>query len=177
MSKWDKVRLGDVCEGVSSGLAQKDLIDNEGEYPVYGASGLIKFIDFFVHDSEYVAVVKDGAGVGRTTIHPAKSSVIGTMQALIPNEMIDTRFLYYVVSEMNLARYFSGATIPHIYFRDYKNEWFSLPPRALQVRIANILDDTNRLINNRKKQIEKMDLLVKSREVGQGLFDDCKVAT
>ena len=34
-------------------------------------------------------------------------------------------YLCYVVRYMHLEKYFSGATIPHIYFRDYKNEVFN----------------------------------------------------
>ena len=165
MSEWEKVRLGDVCDGISSNIAQKDLADNEGEYPIYGASGLIKHVDYFVHDQEYVAVVKDGAGVGRTTIHPAKSSVIGTMQALIPKIMMDTRYLYYAVSEMNLAKYYSGSTIPHIYFRDYKEELFLLPPMKTQKRIVTILDKICNLIKKQEIQVKMLELLVKSRFV------------
>ena len=165
MSEWEKVRLGDVCDGISSNIAQKDLADNEGEYPIYGASGLIKHVDFFVHDQEYVAVVKDGAGVGRTTIHPAKSSVIGTMQALIPKIMMDTRYLYYAVSKMNLAKYYSGSTIPHIYFRDYKEELFLLPPMKTQKRIVTILDKICNFIKKQEIQVKMLELLVKSRFV------------
>ena len=32
----------------------------------------------------------------------------------------------YVVKYMHLEKYFSGATIPHIYFRDYKTEEFKV---------------------------------------------------
>lgn len=97
-----------------------------GDYPVFGASGYLGNVNFYHQDKPYVAVVKDGAGIGRTTMHPANSSVIGTMQYLLPKENILPEYLYYVVSYMNLSKYYSGATIPHIYFKDYKNEKFSL---------------------------------------------------
>ena len=61
-----KVKLGDICTKQSSAYAQKDLNDLEGEYPIYGASGFIKKINIYHQDKEYVAVVKDGAGIGRT---------------------------------------------------------------------------------------------------------------
>ena len=81
-----KVKLGDICTKQSSAYAQKDLNDLEGEYPIYGASGFIKKINIYHQDKDYVAVVKDGAGIGRTMYLPAKSSVIGTLQYLIPKE-------------------------------------------------------------------------------------------
>lgn len=74
-----KVKLGDVCEKGSSNIKQSDITGKMGEYPIYGASGYLGNVDFYQQESAYVAVVKDGAGIGRTYLHPAKSSVIGTM--------------------------------------------------------------------------------------------------
>lgn len=163
MGKWEMVRLGDVCEGKSSNIAQKDLEQNEGDYPIFGASGLIKHVDFYRHDFEYIAVVKDGAGVGRTTLCPPKSSIIGTMQAILPKPSVNSRYLYYAISGMNLASYYTGATIPHIYFKDYSKEMLTLPPLPVQQQIADVLDRASALIEKRKAQIEKLDLLVKSQ--------------
>ena len=39
-------KLGDVCSKATSNIAQKDLDGRHGEYPIYGASGLIKAVDF-----------------------------------------------------------------------------------------------------------------------------------
>lgn len=166
MGKWELVKLvklGDVCEGKSSNIAQKDLVGNEGLYPIYGASGLIKNVDFYKYEQEYIAVIKDGAGIGRTIMCEAKSSVIGTMQALIPNESIDYRYMFYAVSRMGLSKYYTGATIPHIYFKDYKDEKILLPPVDIQKKITAALDTANALIEKRKEQIEKLDLLIKSQ--------------
>lgn len=33
-------------------------------------------------------------------------------------------YLYYAVKNMKLAKYYTGATIPHIYYKDYKKETF-----------------------------------------------------
>ena len=170
MSKWEMVRLGDVCTGTITNIAQKDLAENNGDYPIYGASGLIKFVNFYFQDNSYLAVVKDGAGVGRVSRMPAKSSIIGTMQYILPNKNVDVNYLYYTMVRMNLARFYSGATIPHIYFKDYKKEYISLPPLPIQQKIADILDYISNLIDRRKEQIKKFDLLVKSRFVG--MFGD-----
>ncbi|MBQ3425655.1 MAG: restriction endonuclease subunit S [Clostridia bacterium] len=161
----EKVRLGDVCEKGSSNIAQKDLEGNEGKYPIYGASGLIKYVDFYKQDKEYIAIVKDGAGVGRTMILPAYSSVIGTMQYIFPKNNIDISFLYYAITHMGLGKYFSGATIPHIYFKDYQKEKFNIYEIEEQKKIAYVLDKITELIDKRKQQLEKLDELVKSRFV------------
>lgn len=167
-----RVKLEDVCEKGSSNIKQSDVENSNGDYPVFGASGYLGNVNFYHQDKPYVAVVKDGAGIGRTTMHPANSSVIGTMQYLLPKENILPEYLYYVVSYMNLSKYYSGATIPHIYFKDYKNEKFSLDCLDKQRQIVMTLDKVQSIIDKRKKQLKKLDELVKSRFVE--MFGDCK---
>ncbi|MBE5838364.1 restriction endonuclease subunit S [Butyrivibrio sp.] len=165
-----RVKLEDVCERGSSNLKQSDIIDATGDYPIYGASGYIGNVDFYHQDKPYVAVVKDGAGIGRTTLHPAKSSVIGTMQYLLPKENVLPEYLCYVVRYMHLEKYFTGATIPHIYFKDYKNEQFNLDSLERQAEIVDILGKCERVIVSREDELQKLDELIKARFVE--LFGD-----
>ena len=168
----NRVTLGDVCKKASSNIAQKDLNGNEGEYPIYGASGYIKTVDFYHQEEPYIAIVKDGAGIGRTMLLPAKSSVIGTMQYILLKEdkNVDLDYLYYAIVHMNLGKYFSGATIPHIYFKDYQKEPLNLPDMHEQQQIASIFKKIDALISGRKEQIEHLDELVKPRFIE--LFGD-----
>lgn len=159
------IQLGDICTKSSSNIAQKDLENCEGAYPIYGASGLIKYVDFYQQENPYVAVVKDGAGIGRVMQLPAKSSVIGTMQYIIPNEGINAHYLAYAMEHMNLAKYYTGATIPHIYFKDYCKERLQAHNLDEQCHIALVLDKVSALSSLRKQQLAKLDELVKSRFV------------
>ena len=170
-----RVKLEDVCERGSSNLKQSDIIDATGDYPIYGASGYIGNIDFYHQDKPYVAVVKDGAGIGRTTLHPAKSSVIGTMQYLLPKENVLPEYLCYVVRYMHLEKYFTGATIPHIYFKDYKNEQFNLDSLERQAEIVDILGKCERVIASREDELQQLDELIKARFIE--LFGDLEKNT
>lgn len=158
-----KVKLEDVCERGSSSIKQSDIIELTGEYPIFGAAGYIGNIDFYQQEKPYVAVVKDGAGIGRTTLHPAKSSVIGTMQYLLPKENVLPEYLYYVVRYMHLEKYFTGATIPHIYFKDYKNEQFNLDSLDEQKQIVIILGKCEKIISDRQSELAELDKLIKAR--------------
>ena len=164
------LRLQDICAKGSSSIAQKDLENREGIYPIYGASGFIKNVDFYQQENPYVAVVKDGAGVGRVMCLPGKSSVIGTMQYIIPNDGINVSYLAYALEHMNLAKYYLGAAIPHIYFKDYCNEELPAHTAEEQNDIAISLDKVTQLIALRKEQLVKLDQLVKSRFIE--LFGD-----
>lgn len=158
-------RLGDVCKKGTSNIAQKDLEGHSGIYPIYGASGFITNVDFYQQENSYIAVVKDGAGIGRIMKLPAKSSVIGTMQYIIPNDTVDISYLAYAMEHMNLSKYFTGATIPHIYFKDYQKEELPLPSLDEQRKIAAVLDKVSDLIAKRRQQLDKLDELIKARFV------------
>ena len=160
-----RVKLEDVCERGSSNLRQSDVDGKTGDYPIYGAAGCIGNVDFFHQEKPYVAVVKDGAGIGRTTLLPAKSSVIGTMQYLLPKDNVLPEYLCYVIRHMHLEKYFSGATIPHIYFRDYKNEEFSLDSLDRQAEIIDILSRIERVIISRQQELSSLDNIIKARFV------------
>ena len=170
-----KLTLGDVCKKESSNIAQKDIMECEGEYPIYGAGGFIKNVNFYQQELPYIAVVKDGAGIGRTMLLPAYSSVIGTMQYILPvdYESIDLQYLYYAIVHMDLGKYFSGATIPHIYFKDYKKEKLFLPEICEQQRISRLLQQVDLMIEKQNNQVELMDKLVQSRFVE--MFGDTKI--
>ena len=159
----NKISLENIAEKGSSSLMQKDLKLGSGDYPIYGASGLLGYVDFYHQENESIGIVKDGAGVGRVFLLPAKASCIGTMQYIIPKAGVDAHFLFYALENMNLSRYNTGATIPHIYFRDYKGE--KIPEYRLdeQKKIAKTLDKLRGNIEKRKKQLQKFDDLVKSQ--------------
>ena len=165
-----RVTLEYVCEKGASNLKQSDVVSMTGEYPIYGAAGYLGNVDFYHQEKPYVAIVKDGAGIGRTTLHPAKSSVIGTMQYLLPKDNVLPEYLYYVVRHMHLEKYFTGATIPHIYFRDYKNEKFNLDSLDKQAEIVEILGKAELIVLKRRQQLAELDKLIKARFVE--LFGD-----
>ena len=160
-----RVKLEDVCERGSSNIKQSDIIKMSGNYPIYGASGLAGKVNFYHQEQPYVAVVKDGAGIGRTTLNPAKSSVIGTMQYLIPKKNVLPEYLFYAVSYMHLEKYYTGATIPHIYFKDYKNEEFNLDNIEKQLEIIDVLGRCKKVIEARKQELVELDSLTKARFV------------
>lgn len=157
------VELKDLCQKASSNIAQKDLDGHTGEYPIYGASGLIGYVDFYKQEKPYIAVVKDGAGIGRVMNLPAKSSVIGTMQYILPNDDVDVQYLSFAMENMKLAKYFSGATIPHIYFKDYCTEKLPKYSEEEQKQISTVLSRATGLISLRKQQLAKLDELVKAK--------------
>ena len=163
-------KLSECCQKASSNIKQSDLENCNGIHPIFGASGFIKNVDFYAQEKPYIAVVKDGAGVGRVMKLPAYTSVIGTLQYIIPNDDIDVDYLAYAMEHMNLSKYYMGAAIPHIYFKDYGKEELKVHDTNKQKEIVCVLNKVNTLIANRKTQLTKFDELVKARFVE--LFGD-----
>jgi len=152
---WEMKTLDDACERGSSNVSQNQLTNEVGDYPIFGASGLIKNVSFYHQDKPYLSIVKDGSGVGRVTKMEAYTSVIGTLQYIIPKEGIDLDYLYYSLISVDFKKYVAGAAIPHIYFKDYKSEPFLWMPLSEQQQIVSILDEAFAAIDQAKENVQR----------------------
>ncbi len=163
---WKSNTIGDVCKKGSSNVSQNKIKNNSGKYPIYGAKGLIKNVDFYHQDKSYISIIKDGSGIGKVNIRKAKTSVIGTLQYILPNEDINVKFLYYFILGINFKKYSKGAAIPHIYFKDYKNEELIVPPLPVQKQIVAKLDQcfesTKSLESKYQQELNYLEELKKS---------------
>lgn len=144
------LRIKDICDKGSSNLKQKDVENQNGKYPVFGASGLIGNIDTYHQNKDYIAIVKDGSGIGRVSFMPAFSSVIGTLQYILPKEGFNIKYISYCLQSLDLAHYKQGAAIPHIYFRDYGE---------YEVNVEENPDDQQRIVYFLDSSFEKIEAI------------------
>ena len=159
---WEIKKIKDICDKASSNIAQNKITELNGDYPVFGASGFVQNVDFYHRDTDYIGVVKDGSGVGRVNVYPAYSSLLGTLQYILPKEGYALNYVAYALKSLNLAEYASGAAIPHIYFKDYGEETISVPPREEQERIVAELDCLSGVIERKREQLRELDALAQS---------------
>ena len=159
---WEIKRVKELCDKASSNIAQKEIVGKTGDYPVYGASGYVQNIDFFHRDKPYIGVVKDGSGVGRVNTYPAKTSLLGTLQYIIPKEGYLLGYVAYLLKSLNLAKFATGAAIPHIYFKEYGECKVSVPPVQEQEKIVAELDCLTGIIEKKKQQLKELDNLAQS---------------
>lgn len=150
--KWQEMRLGDIIFATTSNLTLQN-IDDKGEFPVFGANGLIGYINFYHKENECLGVVKDGAGVGRTYFLPKKSSALNTLQYIETNQA-DIKFVYYLFLNIKWTNWIKGSTIPHIFFNDYKNLIIKLPTLAEQKKIAQVLSVCDKEIELLKSKFQ-----------------------
>lgn len=159
---WEYKQLGDICDKGSSNLMQKNLEIIDDGFEVFGASGCLGKIDFYQQEAPYVGIVKDGSGVGRCNLYPAKSSLLGTMQYILAKNCVTNEFLCYLIQSLNLSKYVNGAAIPHIYFRDYKKEIVPVPPLEEQTKIVAELNKINETIEDCRELLRNLDALSQS---------------
>ena len=151
-----ELRIKDICDKGSSNLKQKDVEGKKGKYPVYGASGIISYIDSYHQEENYISIVKDGSGIGRVTFMPPQSSVIGTMQYILPKEGFNINYIGYCLQSLDLSKYKQGAAIPHIYFRDYGERLVKVTEDLNeQQSIVDYLDSAFAKIDAMKANAEK----------------------
>ena len=155
MPAWEYCTLEVAVKKASSNLSLNKIANEEGEYPVFGAKGFVTNISFFHQEEEYLAIIKDGAGIGRVSKYPSKSSILATMQYLVPNEAFDIDFIRYFLMGVDFQEYRTGSTIPHIYFKDYKS--LMLPDISIpeQQSIVAILDQAFADIEKARANAEK----------------------
>ena len=170
-----KVKLSEVSSGFTKNIAQKDLDNNNGCYPIYGASGYIKNINFYISDKPYIGIVKDGSGVGRVNIYPAYSSLLGTMQYVVPNDNMDIAYLMYALRYMKLGSLYSGAAIPHIYYKNYQRNELNYREKNEQKSISTQLTQIENAILVCNAKIIALDELVKSRFIE--MFGDIRISS
>lgn len=159
---WTYKKVKEVCDKASSNIVLNKIEENNGDYALYGASGFVKGIDFFHQQEPYIGIVKDGSGVGRVDVYPAKSSLVGTMQYILPKKDCSLKFLSYALRGLKLSRFVSGAAIPHIYFRDYGECLIPVPPLETQSQIVAELDLLQALIDKQQAQLKEYDTLAQS---------------
>ena len=151
---WEQRKLNEICNYHSSSLTAKDSC-TDGEYDLFDVNSLIGKTSSSCIDENYITIIKDGAGVGRTRLLPKNTMFLGTMGALTPKG-IDLNFLFQIVSKAELGRFCTGSTIPHIYFRDYGENLFFVPSNREQKPIGDYFSKLDNLITLHQSKCDKL---------------------
>ena len=132
------VLLAECLKCSSSTLQESDVCEN-GTYPVYGANGIIGYLDGYSTEDEAVHFIKDGSGVGTVYYVTGKCSATGTLNTLQAKDGYLLQYLYYMLKVFNFEPYKTGMAIPHIYFKDYGKAKIYCPTYELQNKYADLL--------------------------------------
>ena len=132
------VRLTECLECKSSTLQESEVCE-QGTYPVYGANGIVGYLDNYSTEGEAVYIIKDGSGVGTVSYVTGKCSATGTLNTLQAKEGYSLQYFYYLLKVFNFEPYKTGMAIPHIYFKDYGKAKVFCPSYTEQLQYARLL--------------------------------------
>ena len=101
------------CLECTSSTLQESEVSDLGPYPVYGANGIVGFLDSYNTPDEAIYIVKDGSGVGSVAYVKGKCSATGTLNILTAKQDYSLQFLYYMLKVFNFEPYKTGMAIPN----------------------------------------------------------------
>ena len=127
------------CLQCSSSTLQEIDVKEVGAYPVYGANGVVGYLDTYTTADEAIYIIKDGSGVGSVSYVKGKCSATGTLNILQAKDGFSLGYLYFMLQVFSFEPYKTGMAIPHIYFKDYGKAKIFCPSYELQIKYADML--------------------------------------
>ena len=177
---WENVRLGDLCQVQSgSGFPVIEQGKDIELYPFIKVSDMnLPGNEIYINNwnnavSEItlqklhaksappgtVIFPKIGAAIAtnKKRILTIPSAYDNNVMGLIPNERIDSKFLYYFLLALNLSDWASESALPSMRQSTIENSEIPLPSLEAQKRIVEEIDETQRLVDANKQLIERME--------------------
>ena len=151
------VQLSECLECNSSTLQESDVYEN-GTYPVYGANGIVGYLDNYNTENEAIYIIKDGSGVGTVSYVTGKCSTTGTLNTLQAKEGYSLQYLYYILKVFNFEPYKTGMAIPHIYFKDYGKAKIFCPSYTKQLQYARLLSAIDDKVSTEQNSLASLSL-------------------
>ena len=148
------VTLEDIAENCDS--MRKPVTSGKreaGEYPYYGASGIVDYVKDYIFDGDYLLVSEDGANLlARST--PIAFSISGKNWVnnhahVLKFDCYETRrFVEFYLNSIDLAPYISGGAQPKLNQKNLNRIEIPLPSQERQKYIVDILDRFDAICND-----------------------------
>ena len=148
------VTLEDIAENCDS--MRKPVTSGKreaGEYPYYGASGIVDHVKDYIFDGDYLLVSEDGANLlARST--PIAFSISGKNWVnnhahVLKFDRYETRrFVEFYLNSIDLAPYISGGAQPKLNQKNLNRIEIPLPSQERQKYIVDILDRFDAICND-----------------------------
>ena len=105
MPEYKQYELGNICTRLSSGKSiPASQIFSKGLFPVYGGNGLRGYTDRSNFKGECAIIGRQGAFCGNVRLFCGEAYMTEHAVIVCANEDHSTRYLAYLLSQMNLGR-------------------------------------------------------------------------
>lgn len=155
---WEIKKLGDVCELYQpKTISSKEMVD-DGEYPVFGANGIIGKYDKYNHEEPQLLITCRGATCGSVNISEPKSWINGNAMVVRPiDNSLNLKFIEYLFrGGIDISKTITGAAQPQITRQTLSPVLISYPKSLPeQQRIVSILDEAFAAIAKTKANAEQ----------------------
>jgi type I restriction enzyme S subunit len=155
---WEVKKLGDVCELYQpKTISSKEMVE-EGDYPVFGANGIIGKYDKYNHEEPQLLITCRGATCGSINISEPKSWINGNAMVVRPKDnSLNLKFIEYLfLGGIDISKTITGAAQPQITRQTLSPVLISYPKSLPeQQRIVAILDEAFAAIAKAKENAEQ----------------------
>lgn len=142
--EWKEDVLGNVLE-VKYGKDHKKLAD--GQYPVYGSGGLMRYVDSKLYDGPSILIPRKGTLNNIMFVESPFWTVDTMFWSIINTDKVDPKFLFYSICKRDFASMNVGSAVPSMTVNILNDIQISYPKNIEdQRRIASILSSLDRKI-------------------------------
>jgi type I restriction enzyme S subunit len=158
---WEIKKLGEVVEvldNLRKPITKRDRI--EGEYPYFGATGILSYVHNYIFSEKLVLIGEDGAkwlsGDNTSFIAEGKYWVNNHAHVIRPiRKLIMDEWIVYFLNFSDLTPFITGMTVPKLNQEKMRSIPIPLPPLPEQQRIVAILDEAFAAIAKAKANAEQ----------------------
>ena len=101
-------------------------------FPCYGGNGLRGYVTHYTHEGHYCLIGRQGALCGNVNLTDGKFFATEHAIVVTPKININTYWLFFALSEMNLNRFARGVAQPGLSVKQLETIPFSIPPTEEQ---------------------------------------------
>jgi type I restriction enzyme S subunit len=158
---WKTVPLGELCDVLDHKRKPITKRDRDaGEYPYYGATGVLDYVAGYLFDEPLVLVGEDGAkwasGENTAFAVDGKIWVNNHAHVLRPHRaVLLDNWLIYHLNHSDLIEFVSGLTVPKLNQGCLREIPVPVPPLTEQQRIVGLLDKAFEGLATAKANAEK----------------------
>lgn len=155
--KYKTYALGELVQ-IKYGKNQKKVLSEEGTIPIYGTGGLMGHATEALYDKPSVLIGRKGTiGKVRYVDHPFWT-VDTLFYTIVNTELVLPKYLFYLMSQMDLNAYNEGTTIPSLRTVTLNRLEFDIPSIEEQKEVLSYLepiDDKIQLNTEINKNLEQ----------------------